>query len=791
MATFKNKREARCKTCGQPVPVGQGWTEGPPWVTTCAPCSGRREDAAPTICVRLDPTKGVAFSVKGDERLGFENFGKYRTAIEGAKWDGVRTNHASLDQALKILPRLAETGFVIDVTPDVMAAVSAKAEQLTTSVATAHLRIEKIDEALKARGLGLYEFQKQGIAWLASREAALLADDMGLGKTVQLLIALGEDVPVIVVGPAVAKGVWQREAAKWRPDLRVTACKGKSEFRYPERGEMVIVTAGSLTAPFEDVEGPIQPGCESLAKPLPGTVLIVDEAHMMKNRNSKRGAAFRTMCGFVREGHGKIWLATATPIEGRPMEIWSLFAAVGIAHEAFGTFTNFLRLFNGWKDDWGGYHWGTPEPEAAERIRRVSLRRIKTDVLDQLPPKTYREIKVDIDKAAKKRFAKAEEILANYTRFSRILDDETPTDQLKQFREEEQAVLLGMFGDAAADIEAGTRLASIAGRPDFEALANARAALAAAKIPAMMEIIEDFEAQEEPLVVFSDHRAPIDFLAKREGWAVITGDVSPEERARIQDDFQAGKLKGVAGTIRAMGVALTLTRASNALFVDLNWTPALNAQAEDRVFRIGQSRGVLITTLVADHPLDKRLFEVLAAKRHIITHSVEASRVQANLPAPEIQAVDFDAIARAAEEERRRDEEVERLAEERRKEFAGRKEEIEQKNAEEEKKDRDGRRRQRRMERWLREANTDPAPRTVAATTRQHWIVEKLELLAQLDPDRAAVRNDVGFSASDGGIGHKLAYLAPLLGLTTAEWSLAANLCHKYRRQVGEFQGAA
>lgn len=169
-------------------------------------------------------------------------------------------------------------------------------------------------------------------------------------------------------------------------------------------------------------------------------------------------------------------------------------------------------------------------------------------------------------------------------------------------------------------------------------------------------------------------------------------------------------------------------------------------------------------------------------------HSVEASRVK-SLPTIEVPNVDLDAIARAAEEERRKDEEAQKLAEERRKEFAGRQAEIEQKNAEQEKKDRDVRRRQSRQERWLREAAaTDAGQRRVAMTAKQRWVVEKLQFLAQLDPDRAAVKNDVGFSASDGGIGHKLAFLAPLVGLTDGEWSLAVALCHKYRRQVGEFQ---
>jgi SNF2 family DNA or RNA helicase len=153
-------------------------------------------------------------------------------------------------------------------------------------------------------------------------------------------------------------------------------------------------------------------------------------------------------------------------------------------------------------------------------------------------------------------------------------------------------------------------------------------ALAIAKIPAMLRMVEDFEEQEEPLVVFSAHRAPIDELEKRKGWGVITGDTSPEERSRLEARFQAGDLLGIGCTIRAGGVSITLTRACNALFVDREWTPALNSQAEDRTYRIGQDRPVLITTLVADHPLDLRVTELTTDKQVLIDASVDAARMQ-------------------------------------------------------------------------------------------------------------------------------------------------------------------
>jgi SNF2 family DNA or RNA helicase len=156
-------------------------------------------------------------------------------------------------------------------------------------------------------------------------------------------------------------------------------------------------------------------------------------------------------------------------------------------------------------------------------------------------------------------------------------------------------------------------------------MSEVRASLATAKIPALVEIVADIEEADEPIVVFSAHRAPIDHLGTRDGWAAITGDTPATARTEIEARFQRGELRGVAATIQAGGVAITLTRAHRAVFVDQDWTPALNAQAEDRICRIGQDRGVIITRLIADHTLDRRIAEVLASKTAIIDGSVDAA----------------------------------------------------------------------------------------------------------------------------------------------------------------------
>jgi SNF2 family DNA or RNA helicase len=142
----------------------------------------------------------------------------------------------------------------------------------------------------------------------------------------------------------------------------------------------------------------------------------------------------------------------------------------------------------------------------------------------------------------------------------------------------------------------------------------------------MLQYVEEYESNAEPLIVFSAHRDPIDLFLDREGWAVITGDTPSKERTEIAEAFQQGKYRGLAGTIEAAGVAITLTYACHELFVDEEWTPGLNDQARRRVLRHGQKRSVSIDILVANHPLDRRVAEILSGKRTLIGSTIDAAR---------------------------------------------------------------------------------------------------------------------------------------------------------------------
>jgi hypothetical protein len=551
--------------------------------------------------MRLVKTSGGAWGIASEYNPDL--LPKLR-ALPGARWDrDARVWRVSTadETLIDLVARLQGLGAVI---PEEILARAA-----TLAVAHDAAADEATGRAVDPR---LYPFQKDGVRWLAPRRTALLADEMGLGKTVQALLAAPAGAPVLVICPASVKGSWRAECRRWRSDLTPEALAGKGSFRWPVAGELLILNYDIL------------PPVEGLAAPAPGTVLIADECHKAKSKTAQRTKRLAALVAAVLAADGRAWGLTGTPLINRPPELWQVLDNLGLAEEAFGAFGRFYRLFNASRGAYGTT-WGQPRAEVPEILRRVMCRRERRAVLTDLPGKTYTMAPVNgLDRETRKA---ADAALAAWTEWEK-----------------------------AAEAR-GAKTSE--GLPPFEAMSAARAALATAKIPAVLEIAESYEDAGEALVVFSDHRAPVEALGAREGWAAILGGTPTEERTRIVERFQAGALKGIALTFGAGAEGLTLTRAHEMLIVDLPWTSTILAQGEDRICRIGQAHPCHYTTLVAEHALDERLVEVIAGKRGLIRAAIEASAV-----APVTSAMAVVEAAQAAQVEARAKAEVEEKARE-------------------------------------------------------------------------------------------------------------------------------
>lgn len=632
---FPNKFPGKCNnpTCRKSIDVGAGFTQkiNDRWVTWCQECVPQRKGTATTTERRVLTTDGLIFTPYEPENLplikslkgpGGAPWPKFINKDQGGPAWAISLEQADRQRLLEVADRLK-----LDVPPQLRQG----------NVVT--------EEAQNAMHAGLYEFQVTGVNWMAKRQKALLGDDMGLGKTVQTLVALPAHGKALIVAPAGLKYNWKKEAAKWRPDLTVVVLEGRGSFRFPKVGEIVVTNYDILpdwldpNPPAKKTTGQRKPSKrvkmdwtalkgwrEQLVTQHPeaeGVIVVSDEAHKLKNYKAARSVKFRELSRLCTAQNGKVWALTGTPLDNEPSDLFGVLDSLDMAFEVFtprkgqSPFARFQELFNAEQERFGT-RYGTPDPIVPELLRRVMLRRRRTEVLPNLPRKTYTNLVVgDMDEDLKRQ-----------------LDE--------------------MWADD------GTALEVSGGLPPFEQMSKVRAKLAKANIPAMLEYVEECEEQGCPLVVFSAHLSPLDALLGRPGWAVISGETSPEKRQQIVDAFQAGNLKGVALTIRAGGVGLTLTRAWKALFVDLDWVPGWNAQAEDRVCRIGQtSNKVEIVRMVNDHPLTLHILSILAEKISLIEKAVEkafgvTAPTQPTAKAGEESEADFQArmerIAKAQEE---------------------------------------------------------------------------------------------------------------------------------------------
>lgn len=805
--TIRNRYAQDCLKCRKRVDVEQGlairvdgkWSV---YHRDCAP-SGAAPQPRPSIGQQLGhgkaPDSTVELRTVGDRiqirpagYLGADLFDRYRSACGGATYDRTeRCNYASADLVGAIVVRLTAAGFKLDVDPAVTAAVQAWEARAKADTEAATGRAAEIDAALRARGLALFPFQAQGVSWLAPLTSAVLGDDMGLGKTIQALAALPEGAPVLVVGPAVAKGVWHRECARWRPDMRITVLSGRGSFRWPLPGEMVVTNYDILPdAPLSSEELKkiteeikyidtkiVQPitaeqtarrtkllakvnahvDADSLMASAPaGLCVIADEAHAVKGSRKKvaRVARFGAIADAAYDvAKGRVWLLTATPLLNRPTELWNLLHLIRCHNVVFGSYPRFKKLCGGY-DNGYGTQWnggGIDTAAIAPKLREVMLRRLKTDVLTQLPAKTVEIVDVSLDADSIKKL-----------------------DAIK-------AELAAQGIDIVAALKAAAENRSIA----FEQIARARAILATAKTAAAMELADELAEAGEPAVVFSAHRAPVDTLAKRDGWTSITGDTAPAERTRIEEAFQRGEFRGVSGTIKAAGVAITLTRASNAVFVDSEWTPKLNEQAEDRIYRIGQDRAVKITYLKANHEIDERVFELCAIKRGIVARTVDAAAHRDGALVERVDAAAALARSKAsgdhAQRQRDNDDLADRIRRDRAKADADRVRSKAASKAEAANVSRG----------WRIPPEAFETPPRPAQNEAEEWAVRALDTLTAMDGDHAWEENGVGFNKADTYVGQALAAAARAGVLSDGEWRVALQILVKYARQVGQAPSSA
>lgn len=528
-------------------------------------------------------------------------------------------------------------------------------------------------DALRAdppEGMDPSRYQRSGALFFARRWAALLSDDKGLGKTAQALIAIPDDAPVVVVCPASVKPGWQDECKLWRPELQATALSGRAAWSTaggPGPGQVYILNYDILPPriircrcshgrdrhPTEELPEMVERGaapadhiantcidCKcrrySYSPPprgelvdylgiQPGTILIADECHHVKRSSSEKTKRFRELARAV----DRVWGLSASPLENTEAELRGVYKSLGIYDAAFGKDKTFRRLFKSSREDKKAPS-GAARSEIRQRRSWVELGRTAEQVGLELPPLRFRETPIVLTVAA---LAEVERLMTEAMATKRAWDMvkrgdlADPADgpaELAKFEREREMLKATAYADA--DIIAAIKeCIELGPRAKVGAdMSKLRKALAIAKMPAVVSaFVEEVENAETPGVMFSAHRIPVETVAARDGWGEISGRRSPAQRKRTLAAFKAGDLIGLSATIRAAGEGLNLQRCGAKFctlvgFVDLDWTPERNHQAAKRIHRRGQERPCLITSFVANHPIDRHVAGIISVKRELI-----------------------------------------------------------------------------------------------------------------------------------------------------------------------------
>lgn len=424
-----------------------------------------------------------------------------------------------------------------------------------------------LQDRLHAR---LRPYQVRGISWLAaaaeSEGGAILADEMGLGKTVQavgLLALRAETGPQLVVCPTSLVTNWAHEIARFAPGLTVHA--GRISDAPDTAGSVTITSYARLRL-----------GVDVLAARSWATT-IYDEAQALKNTRTQLSRAARRI-----DTQARIAL-TGTPIENSLDELWAILRVV--APSVFPHRAVFRRRFTRAVDD--------GDVGALQRLRvavaPVMLARTKARVASALPPKIHNPVLVDLT---------AEQADLYDAHLASMEDDGF-------------GVGFERHGRILATL---TRLKQICNHPGLITGDLGHVPGRSGKFDRCIEILDENVETGSPTLVFTQYRDTGELLTRHlaERFACdvpfFHGGLSPRRRDELVADFQAGRTAEVmVMSLKAGGVGLTLTRACDVIHFDRWWNPAVEAQASDRVHRIGQERPVTVTTLTTATTLEEHI----------------------------------------------------------------------------------------------------------------------------------------------------------------------------------------
>src|SRR5438309_7106448 len=447
-------------------------------------------------------------------------------------------------------------------------------------------RIEKLRKANPGeqfRGT-LLNFQREGLDFLTKSSGnALLADEMGLGKTVQTLAYLATEkqaFPALVVAPLVTLNNWQREIGKF---MKKKSRNGKLIENQVPTSTLIRIGKTKDLGKFDfyiinyDL---LYKRIDDLSK-LNLKTVICDEVQHLRSKTTKKYSAVKKLSA-LKSVKYRIGLS-GTPIYNRGSEIWPI---VDILRPGLlGSFKEFCDYFCYVNEKGKAIVLENKRESLGEELRKhVMLRRKKSDVLKELKEKVrYKEV-IDAD--------------INYYRGE--------LDKIWKKLEEDQK-----NAETAFDKFTSYK----------RAIQSERQAAGIAKLPHVIEFVKNIMEIEESVIVFCHHKSIHKIHHKSLGGyspSSIVGGQTDKDRQHQIDRFQAGETKLMIAGLRAGNVGINLSRARYVIFAELDWSPAIHRQAEDRLHRIGQKNTVFAYYLIGNGTLDDHVASILVDKSYEI-----------------------------------------------------------------------------------------------------------------------------------------------------------------------------
>lgn len=455
-----------------------------------------------------------------------------------------------------------------------------KLQELEQKVEEAAQMEISIPETLQAE---LRDYQVEGFRWMARLAhwgaGACLADDMGLGKTVQTITFLlhrAAEGPSLVVCPSSVVYNWARELHRFAPSLQVHVLNATDEraamLAELNPYEVVLTTYGLLVRE------------EECLSQIDWNVVCLDEAHVIKNRNTKMSRAAMNLHASSR------LILTGTPLQNNLAELWNLFQFINPG--LLGGFDYFVKKFILPIEQ--GHNKGRQQ-----QLRRVImpflLRRTKREVVEELPAK--------------------EEV----TRYVEMTKEETATyEAMRRLAEEKLA------GEKKMSLNVLSQITRLREAACSIGLVNNEWNATSSKIVEFKELVGNILAGGNRVLVFSqftsflsEAKAAVEQQLTKEEYCYLDGATTLQQREKMVQEFQHGKCKVFFISLKAGGVGLNLTGANYVIHLDPWWNPAIEQQATDRAYRIGQEQNVTVYHLITKNSIEEKIIRLHKSKRDL------------------------------------------------------------------------------------------------------------------------------------------------------------------------------